>query len=137
VKDVDNFRVASIVFWCALYAIQRGFSPADADKTSDSAWAAIWARVPKSYKQVLRENEVKDSWDYEGTSLLRDFESNFSKWVEDWTNSPAGVAFTALVEKKMCDIPLLILISNGYLGFRKPRHPVRLPSIWCRSPIDG
>jgi hypothetical protein len=37
VKDVDNFRVASIVFWCALYAIQRGFSPADADKYSDSA----------------------------------------------------------------------------------------------------
>jgi len=91
-QDIQDLRVASIVFWSALFAIQRGIPDTS---VAHSLWSTIWrSKLPKAFKDNHSEDDAKSTWQFEETTLLRDFENKFIGWKDEWVDSRAGRAYT-------------------------------------------
>jgi hypothetical protein len=93
-----DFRVASRIFWCAAFAIQRGIPNS---KVKNSVWAQIWtSKLSRTYKAAVAEDSAKKSWEFEEKYMLGEFEKKFIAWKDEWMASAAGQEYQRLVEQK-------------------------------------
>ena len=91
-QDIQDLRVASIVFWSALFAIQRGIPDTG---VAHGLWSTIWcSKLPKAFKDNHTEDDAKLVWQFEENTLLRDFENKFIAWKDEWVDSLAGRAYS-------------------------------------------
>jgi hypothetical protein len=98
VQDARDFRVASRIFWCATFAIQRGIPDV---KVKQSLWDQIWgSKLPRAYKTAVAEVDARKSWEFEEAFLLGGFTQKFVAWKDAWVGSSAGQEYTRVAEQK-------------------------------------
>jgi len=75
-----------------LFTIQRGIPDAT---VAHGLWTTIWrSKLPKTFKDNHTEDVAKSAWQFEETTLLRNFENKFVAWKDEWVASPAGRAYS-------------------------------------------
>jgi hypothetical protein len=95
-EDATDFRVASRIFWCALFAIQRGIPSA---AVKNSVWTTIWnTKLSRTYKSTIAQDAARKSWEFEERHLLTEFERKFTGWKDAWMDSEAGQDFQKAVK---------------------------------------
>src|ERR1700689_1188891 len=98
---MEDLRVASMVFWRAMFALEPDFAN---DDTASVTWNTIWrTKLPRTFKEHHHEDVSRAAWQYEGTVLLHKFADTFVKWKEQWVESPAGQAYRNFAEHKRYD----------------------------------
>ena len=89
-QEEQGFRVATIIFWRAYFVYQRGQT---AEGRKELLTLVKDSVDSSKFRWRDHEEYINKTWLYEHDELLKNIEGKFQKYVDDWVESDAGVAF--------------------------------------------